>query len=71
MLVLVEQVLPHGKAGGFGLTRFWANLEWSFKDNPRPWDRVEYGTWLNYILPKYNDVVVYTYDPTKFSVCRV
>jgi hypothetical protein len=38
MLVLVEQVLPDSKAGGFGLTRLWANLEWSSKDNPGPWD---------------------------------
>ena len=29
MLALVEEVLTSGKAGGFGLTRFWANMEWA------------------------------------------
>jgi hypothetical protein len=71
MLALVEEVLTAGKAGGFGLTRFWANMEWALEDYPGVYDLVEYETRLNYILPKYNDVVVCTYDLTKFSARAV
>jgi DcmR-like sensory protein len=67
MLALVEEVLTSGKAGGFGLTRFWANMEWALEDYPGVYDLVEYETRLNYIVPKYDDVVVCTYDLTKFS----
>jgi hypothetical protein len=67
MLALVEEVLTSGKAGGFGLTRFWANMEWALEDYPGVYDLVEYETRLNYIVPKYGDVVVCTYDLTKFS----
>jgi MEDS: MEthanogen/methylotroph, DcmR Sensory domain len=31
MLALVEEVLTGGKAGGFGTTRFWANMEWGWR----------------------------------------
>jgi hypothetical protein len=67
MLALVEEVLTGGKAGGFETTRFWANKEWALEDYPGVYDLVEYETRLNYILPKYDDVVVCTYDLTKFS----
>jgi hypothetical protein len=67
MLALVEEVFTSGKAGGFGLTRFWANMEWALEDYPGVYDLVEYETRLNYILPKYDDVMVCTYDLTKFS----
>jgi hypothetical protein len=67
MLALVEEVLSSGKADGFGLTRFWANMEWALEDFPGVYDLVEYETRLNYLLPKHDDVVVCTYDLTKFS----
>jgi hypothetical protein len=67
MLALVEEVLTSGKAGGFGLTRFWANMEWALEDYPGVYDLVEYETRLNDIVPRYDDVVVCTYDLTKFS----
>ena len=67
MLALVEEVLTSGKVGGFGLTRFWANMEWALEDYPGVYDLVEYETRLNYIVPKYDGVVVCTYDLTRFK----
>jgi MEDS: MEthanogen/methylotroph, DcmR Sensory domain len=71
MLALVEEVLAGGKAGGFGHTRFWANMEWALEDYPGVYDLVEYETRLNYLLPKFDDVVVCTYDLTRFSASVV
>lgn len=71
MLALVEEVLSSGKAGGFGLTRLWANMEWALKDFPGVYDLVEYETRLNTLLSKFDDVVVCTYDLTKFSASVV
>ena len=67
MLALAEAVLTSGKADGFGLTRFWANMERALEDDPGVYDLMEYETRLNYILPKFSDVVVCAYDLTKFS----
>ena len=67
MLALIEEVLTSGKAGGYGLTRFWANMEWALEGLPGVEDLVEYETRLNYILPKYDDVVVCTYDLNRFG----
>jgi hypothetical protein len=71
MLALIEEVLDAGKRQGFGLTRLWANMEWALEDLPAVHDIVEYETRLNYILPKYDDVVVCSYDLTKFSAAIV
>jgi hypothetical protein len=57
MLTLIEEILTAGKQQGFGLTRLWANMEWALNDLPGVHDIVEYETRLNYILPKYDDVV--------------
>ena len=66
-LDLAEEVLTRGTAGGSGPTRFRANMEWALEEYPGVYDLVEYDTRLNYILLKYNDVVVCTYDLTRFS----
>jgi hypothetical protein len=71
MLALIEEVLCAGREQGFGLTRLWANMEWALEELPGVHDIVEYETRLNYILPKYDDVVVCTYDLTKFSASVV
>jgi MEDS: MEthanogen/methylotroph, DcmR Sensory domain len=71
MLALVDDVLSSGQTGGFGLTRFWANMEWALEELPGVEDLVEYETRLNTLLAKYNDVVVCTYDLTKFSASVV
>jgi len=67
MLALIEEVLQSGKAANHGLTRLWANMEWALEDRPGVDDIVEYESRLNYVLPKYDDAVVCTYDLAKFS----
>jgi hypothetical protein len=67
MLALIEEALQGGRAGGFGMTRLWANMEWALQECPGVADLVEYETRLNHILPNYDDVVVCTYDLNKFG----
>ena len=67
MLELIQEVLEDGRSRGFPLTRLWANMEWALDDLPGVHDIVEYETRLNHFLPNYNDVVVCTYDLSKFS----
>jgi hypothetical protein len=67
MLSLIEEVLQSGAARGTPLTRLVANMEWALLDKPGVENLVEYETRLNYVLPKYNDPVICTYDVSKFS----
>jgi hypothetical protein len=67
MLTLIESTLREGKEAGFPRTRLWANMEWALEDLPGCDDIVEYESRLNPILSKYDDVVVCTYDLSKFS----
>src|ERR1700712_3609053 len=67
MLGLIQEALEGGKTGGYGLTRLWANMEWALQEMPGVEQLVEYETRLNHILPKYDDVVVCTYDLNKFG----
>jgi hypothetical protein len=71
MLELVEELLERGKADGFGRTRFWGNMEWALEDRAGVEDLVEYEARLNHILPRYDDVVVCTYDLTRFPASIV
>ena len=65
MLALIQEALESGKP--YGLTRLWANMEWALEELPGVEDLVEYETRLNHVLPKYDDVVVCTYDLNKFG----
>src|SRR6267378_5738709 len=67
MLALIEEVLQSGAAAGYPLTRFVANMEWALLDKPGVDDLVEFETRVNYVLPKYDDPVICTYDLSKFS----
>jgi MEDS: MEthanogen/methylotroph, DcmR Sensory domain len=67
MLTLIEEVLQSGAAAGYPLTRLLAHMEWALLDKPGVNDLVEYETRLNYVLPKYDDPVVCTYDLSKFG----
>src|SRR5437016_7389202 len=67
MLALIEEVLQSGAATGYPLTRLLAHMEWALLDKPGVDDLVEYETRLNYILPKYGDPVICTYDLSKFG----
>jgi MEDS: MEthanogen/methylotroph, DcmR Sensory domain len=71
MLELIQEVLREGRSSGFPMTRLWANMEWALDDLPGVHDIVEYETRLNHFLPQYNDVVVCTYDLSKFSASVV
>ena len=67
MLALIEEVLQSGAAAGYTLTRLLAHMEWGGLDKPGVEDLVEYETRLNYVLPKYDDPVICTYDLSKFG----
>jgi hypothetical protein len=67
MLALIEEVLQSGAASGYPLTRLVAHMEWALLDKPGVDDLLEYETRINYVLPKYDDPVICTYDLSKFS----
>jgi hypothetical protein len=64
---LVESVLKAGKEEGFPLTRLVGNMEWALEDKAGVEDIVEYESRLNYVLPKYDDPVICTYDLSRFN----
>jgi hypothetical protein len=70
MLGLLEEVLGQGKEG-FGLTRFWADMEWSLENFPGVDDLVEYESRLNEVTSRFDDVVVCAYDLNRFSATVV
>jgi hypothetical protein len=71
MLALIEEVLESGAASGYPLTRLVANMEWALLDKAGVDALVEYETRLNYVLPKYVDPVICTYDLSKFGASVV
>ena len=70
-VALIEEILQSGAAAGYALTRLVGHMEWALLNKPGVNNLVEYETRLNYILPKYNDPVVCTYDLTKFPASLV
>jgi hypothetical protein len=71
MLAWIDEALQSGAASGYPLTRLVAHMEWALLDRPGVGDLVEYETRLNYLLPKYDDPVVCTYDLSKFDASVV
>jgi|SRR6266403_451531 len=67
MLALIEEVLQSGATAGYPLTRLLAHMEWALLDKSGVEDLLEYETRLNYVLPKYDDPVICTYDLSKHS----
>jgi hypothetical protein len=67
MLTLVEEQLQSGAAAGSRRVRLLAHMEWSLLDKLGVDDLLEYETRLNYVMPKYDQPVVCTYDLSKFS----
>ena len=67
MLALIEQLLQSGEDAGYAVTRLLAHMEWALLDQPGVDELLEYETRLNYVLPKYDDPVICTYDLSKFS----
>jgi hypothetical protein len=71
MLALLEEILQSGAASGYPLTRLVGHMEWALVDRPGVDDLLEYETRANYVLAKYDDPVICTYDLSKFSASVV
>jgi len=66
-LASFEQVLQSGPAAGYTQTRFLAHMEWALVDLPGVEDLIEFETRVNYVVPKYDDIVICAYDLSKFG----
>jgi hypothetical protein len=66
-LVSFEQVLRSGPDAGYAKTRFLAHMEWALVDLPGVEDLIEFETRVNYVVPKYDDIVICAYDLSKFG----
>jgi hypothetical protein len=71
MLALLEEVLQSGAAAGYPLTRFVSRAEAALVNKAGVDSWLEYETRVNYVVPKYNDPVICTYDLSKFSASIV
>jgi hypothetical protein len=71
MLAFIEEQLQSGAAAGSRHVRLVAHMEWSLLDKVGVDDLLEYETRLNYVIPKYDDAVVCTYDLSKFGASVV
>jgi MEDS: MEthanogen/methylotroph, DcmR Sensory domain len=67
MLTLVDEVLQANAAAGYPVTRILAHMEWALLDRPGVDDLIEYETRVNYVLLKYADPVICTYDLSRFG----
>lgn len=66
-LASFEQMLQSGPAAGYLHTRFLAHMEWALVDLPGVEDLIEFETRVNYVVPKYDGIVVCAYDLSKFG----
>src|SRR5260370_42444810 len=71
VLALLEEVLESGEAAGYPLTRFVSRVETALVDKAGVDSWLEYETRVNYVVPKYDDPVICTYDLSKFSASMV
>ena len=67
MLALLEEVLQSGAAAGYPLTRFVSRVEAALVNKAGVDTWLEYETRVNYVVPKYDDPVICTYDLSNFS----
>ena len=70
-VALIEEMLQSGAAAGYALTRLVGHMEWALLDKPGVNNLVEYETRLNYVLSRYKDLVICTYDLSKFPASLV
>jgi hypothetical protein len=71
MLSLLEEVLQSGTAAGYPLTRFVSRVEAALVDKAGLDNWLEYETRVNYVVPKYDNPVICTYDLSKFSASLI
>jgi hypothetical protein len=62
-----EQVLQVGQAAGYAHTRFMTQMEWALGRRWNPVDLFEFETRLNYVVPKYEDWVICSYNLIEFG----
>ena len=70
MLSLLPVLLNDGRARGFPITRFIADMAWALTD-PGALDLLEYECRVNLALPKAGDIVICSYDLDKFGAAIV
>jgi hypothetical protein len=70
-LASFEQVLQSGPAAGYPQTRFLGQMDWALVDLPGVEDLIEFETRVNYVVPKYDDMVICAYDLSKFGASAV
>ncbi|MCW3024544.1 MAG: hypothetical protein JWR30_3866 [Conexibacter sp.] len=66
-----EEVLRSGPGTGYAKTRFLAQMEWALVDMPGIEDMIEFETRVNYVVPKYDHMVICAYDLSKFGASTV
>jgi MEDS: MEthanogen/methylotroph, DcmR Sensory domain len=71
MLALLEELFQSGAAAGYPLTRLIGHMEWALADKPGVDDLLEFETRVNYMMAKYDDPAICTYDLSKFSASVV
>jgi DcmR-like sensory protein len=71
MLALLEEVLQSGAAAGYPVTRFLSRVEPTLVERAGIDSWLEYETRVNYVVPKYDNPVICTYDLSKFSASMV
>ena len=70
MLSLLPVLLNDGRARGFPITRFIADMAWALTE-PGALDLLEYECRVNLALPKAGDIVICSYDLDKFGAAMV
>jgi hypothetical protein len=71
MLALLEEIFQSGAAAGYPLTRLIGQMEWALADKPSVDDLLEFETRVNYLMAKYDDPAICTYDLSKFNASVV
>jgi hypothetical protein len=70
-LAAFEEVLQSGRTSGYAKTRFLAQMEWALVDLPGISDMIEFEVRVNYVVPKYDDSVICSYDMSRFGAGTV
>ena len=66
-MVNFEQALQVGSAAGYAHTRFVSHMEWALGPRWEDVDLFEFETRLNYVIPKYEDWVICSYNLVEFG----
>jgi len=67
MLALAETMMEASKREGRPRNRHVSHMEWALQDFPGVNDLLEYEARANYLVDRYDDPVICTYDLSKFG----